>query len=178
MQIRYVFLYLATTAILVGCDQKITTPTTHKPVKPFEIEFVAQGDTKLKIVTPDNGCGKSEDGCMKVPTVNSGEITFKFQNTQQLPCAEHENSWILSKIELANIEGGFGMPVNDWIVADFGADASNGLVWEKAAGEEVTSHTITDLNNHSGVAYYLITAESCDPDKEPINSDPRFINEG
>jgi len=178
MKIRYVFLFLATAAILAGCDQNITMTSTPKPAKPFEIEFVAQGDTKLKIVTPQKGCGISEDGCMRVPTANSGEITFKFQNTQQLPCSEHKNSWILSKIELANIEGGFGTPVNEWIVKDFGADLSNGLVWEKAAGQEITSHTITDLNNYSGVAYYLITAESCDPDKNPINSDPRFINEG
>ena len=178
MKIRYVFLFLATTAILTGCDPKGVTPSTPKPAKPFEIEFVALGDTKLKIVTPDIGCGKSEDGCMKVPTANSGEITFKFQNTQQLPCSDHHNSWILSKIELANIEGGFEKPVNEWIVEDFGADPGNGLVWQKSAGQEITSHTITDLNNSSGDVYYRITAESCDPDKGPINSDPRVINEG
>ena len=35
-----------------------------------------------------------------------------------------------------------------------------------------------DTNTKSGEVYYLITAESCDPDKDPINTDPRVINEG
>ncbi len=175
MKIKHVLLFIVTGMFLAG----YSLVRADKPVKPFEIEFVVTGGgTKLKVVTPDNGCNKNEDGCMQVPTINSGDITFKFQRTQQLPCSDHPNSWILSKIELANIEGGFGQPVNEWIVKDFGADASTGVVWQKAAGVEVVSHTITDKNNNSGVAYYLITAESCNPARGPVDSDPRVINEG
>jgi hypothetical protein len=180
MNIKHVFLFFAVGALVVACK---TPPighdgVSHKPVKTYEIEFVVKGDQKLNIVTPDKGCNKNENGCMRVPSANSGEITFKFQMAQQLPCSDHPNSWILSKIELANIEGGFGKPVNTWIVENFGANALTGVVWEKTPGQEVTSHTIKDTNTKSGEVYYLITAESCDPDKDPINTDPRVINEG
>lgn len=114
---------------------------------------------------------------MRVPKVNSGDITFKFQNVQQLPCSAHANSWILSKIELANIEGDFGQQVNNWIVEDFGAVKATGLVWVKGASEEKTSVTIIDKNEHSGIAYYLVTAKSCGS-SSTLDSDPRIINEG
>ena len=179
MKIRNIFLFTVAGIFLAGCAPQMGA-VVIKPGKPFVIDFVVVGGgTKLKIVPggTDNGCGMGKNGCLRVPTANSGEITFEFQSAQPLPCSAHSNSWILSKIELANIEGDFGKPVNQWIVDDFGADASNGLVWQKAAGEEVVSHTIIDQNDHSGDAYYLITADSCG-DKDPINSDPRIINEG
>ena len=73
MNIKHVFLFFAVGALVVACK---TPPighdgVSHKPVKTYEIEFVVKGDQKLNIVTPDKGCNKNENGCMRVPSANS-----------------------------------------------------------------------------------------------------------
>lgn len=178
MKIKHIFLFTVSGIFLAGCAGYQDSVTTNKPVKNFDVEFtVNRGLAKLKIVEKDRGCLNNNKGCMRVPKPNSGEIIFKFAGNQPRPCSAHPNSWVLSKVELANIEGGFGQEVNDWIVSDFGAEKSNGLVWQKGQSETPLSATVTDLNIHSGVVYYRITAETCDS-SETANSDPRVINEG
>ncbi len=178
MKIKHISLFVVIGVFLVGCAGYPSSVTNNKPAKTFDVEFIVNpGLSKLKIVEKNRGCSNNNNGCVRVPTLNSGEITFKFNGNQPLPCADHSNSWILSKIELANIEGNFGKKVNPWIVSDFGAEESSGLVWQKGVNEEKLSVTITDKNEKSGIVYYQITAERCDGSKT-ADSDPRVVNEG
>lgn len=178
MKIKHIFLFAVVGVFLVGCAGYQSSTTNNKPALAFDVKFtVNPGTSKLKIVEKNRGCSNNKNGCMRVPTLNSGEITFKFQANQPLPCADHPNSWILSKIELANIEGNFGKEVNPWIVSDFGAKALDGLVWEKGVNEETLSVTITDKNEKSGIVYYQITAKKCGT-SQTADLDPRVVNEG
>ena len=178
MKMKHIFLLILVGLILSACKQNMIV----KPVKKFDVTFKVKntsGVYKLEIDDKDRGCKKEDNkGCLRVPEANSGNITFGFSSAMPLPCTSHRNSWFISKIELANIEGGFGKPVNDWIVKDFGLKNTNGVVWERAVGQEVASVEISDANHFSGVVYYQVTAESCDSSKDPINTDPRVINEG
>jgi len=183
MNIRCFFSLTLSMIIITACAPtspgKAGSRTITKTPKDFGLEFVVQGGgTKLKVVSPSQGCNKKDDGCIHVDRVNKGEITFKFKSTQQLPCSDHPSSWILSKIELADFPKSFGEPVAGWIVADFGAKASNGLVWERTDGEELVSKTISDANKNRGVAYYQLTVESCDSTNDPVATDPRIENDG
>ena len=178
MKFRHISLIVVIGVFLVGCVSQQSTMSNNKPAEDFSVKFtVNPGTSKLNIIQGEMGCSYSKNGCIRVPTANSGEITFKFQANQPLPCADHPNSWILSKIELANIEGGFGNEVNLWIVSNFGAEESDGIVWEKGDSEEALSVTITDKNKHSGIVYYRITAKNCGT-SQTADSDPRVINEG
>lgn len=180
MKMKHVLLLVLVGLILSACVPIEEGLIVDKPGKAFDITFKVadvNGVTKLVIKDKNRGCKNDIKGCLKVPKANSGDITFSFLPAMPLPCSTHPNNWFISKIELANIEGDFGQPVNNWIVQDFGANPTTGLAWERAVGQEVASVAIVDKNNFSGVLYYQITAESCDTHNS-ITSDPRVINEG
>ena len=178
MKIWHILLLAFATIFISACAHSPKPGQMAKTPKPFDLEFVVQGGMTLKVVTPAQGCSKKDDGCVRVNYENKGEITFKFKNAQPLPCADHPNSWILSKIELSDFPKSFPGPVSPQIAADFGADRATGLVWEKSDGEELVSKTIIDENRNRLVAYYQVTVESCDPDKAPVSLDPRIENDG
>jgi hypothetical protein len=146
------------------------------PALPFTVEFLVAGPNLL-IFTDNQGCSKNNKGCMRIPTGNSGDITFKIKSTQNYPCADNPNSHYLAKIELSNFPKEFGGEVTDWIRDDFNANKDTGLVWTHTPGAPVSSVQFVDKNNHAGVAYYRVTIESC-ADGTPRSTDPRFENMG
>lgn len=185
MKSRNALFVMFSAVLLVACVDPSPVPDEQslltKTSKDFEIEFVVQGgggpNPSLKVVTPNQGCALATDGCMRVKKSNKAEITFKFQNVQQRPCSAHPNSWVISKIEMADFAKTFGGSVSPWIVSDFGADSATGMVWQMSDGDEVSSVKIDDANDNVGVAYYQITVQTCNAAKDAI-TDPRVENEG
>ena len=161
---------------LVSCVHQRVAPANLKPAKPFEIEFLVAGPN-LNLFTGNQGCKKADKGCVRIPSANSGEITFKFQNNQNYPCTGNPNSHYVTSIKLSDFPKDFDQSVSDWIQEDFGADADTGVVWNHTPGSPQDSVTIVDENEHKGVAYYQIEVAACS-DGSTLTNDPRFENEG
>lgn len=151
----------------------------RKPVKPFEVEFVVVGGgTGLNMFTGNQGCGKSDNGCVRILSADSADITIKFQNKQNYPCADHQNSYYISKIELSNFPKTFEVPVADWVKTDFPAvNQDDGVIFTGTSMAPQSSVVIENLNTQKGVVWYQIKVMRCSGGSE-IPTDPRFENEG
>jgi len=180
------FKYAITTSIiaailLASCvPQRIAPmPMMRKPVESFTVEFVVTGGgAGLQMFTPNQGCGKADNGCVRVSSADSADITIKFQNNQVYPCASHPNSYYISKIELSNFPKTFGGAVAPWVKTDFPAvDEANGEIFTGTSTDPKSSVVITDLNTQKGVVWYQIKVRRCSGGAD-IPTDPRFENEG
>jgi len=124
-------------------------------------------EDKLEITTHGNCSSNNTNGCLKV----TGNELINFVLTQKQCSAG--GKWSLSTVTLGTVENGAG-GLDPQVAKDFDANATSGLVTPESSND---SHIqIRDDNTVPSVVYYTVTA-TC-PGMDPINSDPRIINDG
>ena len=182
---------LLTTLLLGSCVSVNTVPVSGKGnPKNYAVELTAApGANTLKVHSSPMKCHNGKEGCAEFPKGSLGTITFQFMGDQkEKDCNTHPAAnWVITKVELSatgntsNDKGVFGGLQPQWLLDAFPGVSETGLWYEEKNDAASRSVVLIDLNNHEGeeIAYYQITASSCDKDNpKTINIDPMVRNGG